>query len=1249
MASFRYTASARLNVWDAIPADKASLFEFLRNHANAVIELHQIEEHRNIEESQLKQLIAIIDKTVCRGNPTISDPFFEEAWLGSKGNPFKFSKISRKENANEIGMIPADRELAKNFKNLLQAAEESFYLPYTSETGNTPQSYELDDELQDISSPEEEQFLNIFNSVFGAHYSIYLQRQVKIEDLVEDSLGNWDAQLKLGRVDFAFHLGNTKWIFEIDGEQHDEPGQKALDEQRDEILTKSGWTVDRIKTKYLSKLKVDAVHDGDAYIIVERLENLKKQLENAHPVLQKFTSHNEAISKSTTHSTAYRYITLPLAVHRCLRGLVRLHYLKLLDADQKQKVLIIEEDVPAILEAFRQLHDIWKHLAALFPQAPPMPELQLEIVGEPDTNNESLQIPGINIEYVEKPKKSQAHYDLIISHSFLLPERVAGAKQLKYFPKESANLVCMRHAVGLREDRKPLSCGAFFYQLENLASVSDEDESNEKKTQQQEALNFFLKLIFRKRDFRDGQLAAITRVLQGDSTVVLLPTGAGKSLIYQLSGLLLPGLTIIIDPLIALMQDQVDSLRKDGLDLVQQISSLTANKKLLALKMLEGTISFLFISPERLQKQEFRDALKSYTSRSPVSLVTVDEVHCVSEWGHDFRPSYLQMPQNLQKLCVPESGKGKPNILGLTGTASFSVLIDIKNELDIKNEDAIIKPQSFDRAELVFGVEDSLQISKISSLEAILQNLPDSLGVLPDGFYDLKGDKTNSGIIFCPHVNGPLGVSWVANKLGHTNCFSGSKPKFFKGKPADWSEHKQKVQAKFKNNEITQLVATKSFGMGIDKPNIRYTIHYSPPPSLEAFYQEAGRAGRNGKSQYARCLILYSDGNWSMVSKLLDEPDHQQAMEGLNKLKKADRGDLGTQLWLLLNSFKGRQEEKDKTLSFWKAKLFEPYLATEVGEISSIEVKSSSKNQAEDEKALTRLMMLGLVDDYTINWSLKEFTVYVKGVGPQEMGNKLRKYLLQYKFQAYADAKIGTVPTDQEESVEYLLNILIDFIYDEIVLKRKEALSTICKLCRNFQSDEIFRRDILAYLQESEFSDELEQWINKDINEIGLNAIQELLTEDKIDNVASLTRLVGSTRRMLDQAPDNIALRLLYILARMRVEEEPDESILAETKTLFSRMDEATQANVELVGPLVKTIMDSSSSHRKHLLEEVADIVLRQIGNLELARFLLKEFGHDRDSVLYSHCIKILTYNLKIKAENTSFYSGLDKKRQYHD
>ncbi|WP_243663164.1 DEAD/DEAH box helicase [Rhodothermus marinus] len=182
----------------------------------------------------------------------------------------------------------------------------------------------------------------------------------------------------------------------------------------------------------------------------------------------------------------------------------------------------------------------------------------------------------------------------------------------------------------------------------------------------------------------------IARLLQGRSTVVLLPTGGGKSLTYQYSGMLLPGMTIIVDPLIALMIDQVDNLRGFAIDMVAAITSImeTQDRERVIGQMGAGDLAFVFISPERLQSEDFRQRLQDVAARLPISLAVVDEAHCVSEWGHDFRPSYLHMTHNLQKFCA--SAASKPTLVALTGTASFAVLTDIQAELGITDESAIV-------------------------------------------------------------------------------------------------------------------------------------------------------------------------------------------------------------------------------------------------------------------------------------------------------------------------------------------------------------------------------------------------------------------------------------------------------------------------------------------------------------------------------------------------------------------------------
>ncbi len=417
-------------------------------------------------------------------------------------------------------------------------------------------------------------------------------------------------------------------------------------------------------------------------------------------------------------------------------------------------------------------------------------------------------------------------------------------------------IVRIRNGVGLRTDRK-LRVSIQLSRLVNSLNGNDSEAVvSDVSERQRYALRFMLQLMFRKRDYRDGQLLAISRLLHRMDTVVLLPTGGGKSLIYQLCGMLLPGMTIVIDPIISLMADQIANLKKTGIDLLGEVSSTQmARDRISIIKdMSEGSLAFVFVAPERLQSERFRDSLRTRSGIFAISLAVVDEAHCISEWGHDFRPSYLHLPFNLRRNCSNHKQEA-PTVVGLTGTASFAVLADIQAEMDINNEEAIILPKSFDRPELRFHVETVPRKEKTSALKRYRnQFLPRDLNVNPQNFNQLRGRDTNGGLVFCRHVDGDLGVSSVAKELGHDNIYAGKQPKSYVG---DWNEHKKSVQARFITNRVQELVTTKSFGMGIDKPNIRYTIHHTMPESVEAFYQEAGRAGRNGKQDYARCAILY--------------------------------------------------------------------------------------------------------------------------------------------------------------------------------------------------------------------------------------------------------------------------------------------------------------------------------------------------------------------------------------------------------
>jgi len=352
------------------------------------------------------------------------------------------------------------------------------------------------------------------------------------------------------------------------------------------------------------------------------------------------------------------------------------------------------------------------------------------------------------------------------------------------------------------------------------------------KTPQREDALWFLRYLFRKQDFWEGQWETIERSLRGEDSVVLLPTGAGKSIAFQLAALLLPGRCIVVDPIVSLIEDQIDNLGCYGIDRAVGITSqLGTEDREQALRALQsGHYLFCYVAPERFQMVPFREALRALTTNTPVSLVAIDEAHCVSEWGHDFRTAYLNLGRIAREYCT--SAAVTPPLVALTGTASKIVLKDVQRELGITTFDAIITPSTFDRPELRYTVLTAPSEEKARRVQGFLERLPTVFGVDRGRFFQPAGVRTYAGLIFCPHVNGPYGVVEQARMLtkslgAKVDVYSGEPPH---GVPEDvWQAQKRRITHDFKRNKTTLLVCTKAFGMGIDKPDIRHTVHQHPP------------------------------------------------------------------------------------------------------------------------------------------------------------------------------------------------------------------------------------------------------------------------------------------------------------------------------------------------------------------------------------------------------------------------------------
>ncbi|MBW3630300.1 MAG: ATP-dependent DNA helicase [Gemmatimonadetes bacterium] len=322
-------------------------------------------------------------------------------------------------------------------------------------------------------------------------------------------------------------------------------------------------------------------------------------------------------------------------------------------------------------------------------------------------------------------------------------------------------------------------------------------------------------------DFRTGQASAISAILQGRDTLTIMPTGGGKSVCYQVPSMLLPGVTVVVSPLISLMKDQVDTLDEIGFPATFLNSSLSSTEMQARLQQVErGEVRLLYVAPERFEAPAFRERI----ARLNVSLLAVDEAHCVSQWGHDFRPSYLRIGEVRVTL-------GNPPVAALTATATPEVRRDIEKQLSLRDPNVVVT--GFDRRNLAWHV---MRAKNDSEKDRLLLQL-------------LRG-REGSAVVYASTRKNVDALTALLSGVGIPAV----------GYHAGLSDvDRKRVQNAFMSGDARVVVATNAFGMGIDKPDVRVVVHYNMPGSLEAYYQEGGRAGRDGGP--ADCVLLhaYSD------------------------------------------------------------------------------------------------------------------------------------------------------------------------------------------------------------------------------------------------------------------------------------------------------------------------------------------------------------------------------------------------------
>lgn len=799
---------------------------------------------------------------------------------------------------------------------------------------------------------------------------------------------------------------------------------------------------------------------------------------------------------------------------------------------QAWNILVLEDDTNIAKVALDDFYEIYHNLIAI-------------------TNDyDGMVLPQIQVD-TKHTASAETEYDAVFDVSIdqlCDAENVAFSKYKAqnncYFIVRSSKNVYAKRILYTTERIKYKS-----FVEKNSHGVYENIESNCSK------LRYFLNLIFQKDDFRPGQLPILNRALQLKSVIGLLPTGGGKSLTYQLAAMLQPAVTLVVDPLKGLMKDQYDGLKKVGIDCISYINSditkefAEGRKREAALT--GSQVQIMFLSPERLSIHRFREVLRSMReSNVYFAYGVIDEVHCVSEWGHDFRLAYLHLGRNLFNYVLPKKIEGEDchiSLFGLTATASFDVLADVERELSGSNaysleDDAIVRYENTNRLELQYNIyevdaedvqksgdvdslkEESLKevidnatqkiveiqdddaIEKINERFVSRENLTDSnvitsirntnLSIDVESNWYNQSSTDTAGIVFCLRANKEQ-KSYVHNSVPtveHTlRCEGIRSISTYKG------GDDTKCQDNFLNGKTNIMVATKAFGMGIDKSNVRMTFHLNYPGSLESFVQEAGRAGRDKKMALA--TIMYSpkkywvknvktngwdefsadyinnkffyDSNFLgeefelfvmdlLMNKLQVEISNEEFVgidaptiansKGIVKfIKSYDKGKVLT-YYVSYEESVSVLDEYNRNLSARNLPVFSTPNARNLKNsrgFSYIHDYGSAIYKDVIQKAIYRMCIIGLIDDFTEDYSKHKFRITTICQDESAYYENLRLYYRKYYSVERTDKMIEEVKNlaKNEGTIMACLKHLTSFIYRSIADKRARGILDMEQFC----------------------------------------------------------------------------------------------------------------------------------------------------------------------------------------------------------
>lgn len=1133
-----------------------------------------------------EKVTAVYSNLLSRGFPTLSSVLVEDTLAKSISEVFPIAALDS-ESVIQYKALPPGALPEEWVRSVIQAfvpVDPRSKGPINLPANNSPEKkYLFENLLPAVLPPPYAQF---------AHY-----------DVIEDHNEN-------DRIDCAFEWEGIRTGIKL-VENQDQSKANS------ETVKYQGWKIRRI-----SKEKI---RNGSAR---EELLQLQAELEKNSFFIAAQENLNTPLWYTSMGRKALELVLAPFAVARIQKILLLALQTSKLRLDRSRwNLAVIERDIPCAVLAIVDFLDHLKALYDLMGVTHPLPEINVQVFHSPEfkEGNESFihRLEERNVSFSRKPFSAQysklEQVDLCIDVAMLYRDLT---------DKATTELISQIIAgepliYSLRSNTVDEGHRQLFSMLPIEYPVSGKTD---------ESLKFFLQNLFRKKDFRPGQIDIIKRAVSLSPVIGLLPTGAGKSICYQLPALLQPGVTMVVDPLRSLMLDQATNLKEQYLiDAVGLISSQFSaeEKEAVLAKLKAGQLQFIFVAPERLQNQAFRASLLELTSAFSIPFAVIDEAHCVSEWGHDFRTSYLNMAKTIQEHCVYR-GK-RPSVIALTGTASYSVLIDIQREVEVFDDEAIVLPPSFDREELEFGVFSVPTTQKWQKLAGLIRSLPSILHIPSEHFFSSNGEKTVSGIVFVPHVNGVFGVFDVAEKIKRelkvpVKIYSGSKPKKWQGN-GDFEEEKERAQNDFKNNQVPVLVATKSFGMGIDKPNIRYTIHYNIPPSLEAFYQEVGRAGRDQKKAY--CALIFSDDGSSDVNRALDPSSPIDAVRNLPETSFEETGDISRLFFFHGRAFRGEEDEYNKVIQVFLP-IYQKLGRVRTGDKVLHKLyfnNSGSENGRDDlEKALYRLSVVGAIDDYTINYQSHCFEISAHRCDESDYVSNVKNYVARYKTPQEVEEVPQKIHAQPVNGIIYkCIRFLLAFIYQEIEKKRRAAIRTMVEVTRQaaVQADPnaFLRQEIIAYMKQTP----LNELLLKLVKRMNSKEWWEILSWRNEDNCLLLEseegarQLLGGCRRTLESYPDHPGLLFLSGIARLFLADQDVQESYNDLRAGLMILDKKNEIKKEVIAMELLDVLENKCG-RVEFIDEVKAVIAKEVIHLfpsrDVARRMLMVLPNQATAVL---------------------------------